>query len=111
MNLLLTDDGKRVKIDLSKDLGLFKAPHNPPNTGNTYTAGTDLLSHKTRKGNWYYYLCSWSMRQDEPVIELISKNEAISFLLEKVVENGDHDYFDTKTIIEHFGGDIFEEDA
>lgn len=112
--ILITEDGKRVQIDTYNDLKLYQAPENPPNTGSTYTRGTDLHAHKTRKGNWYYYTHFWSMWQgQEENTELISKEDAILFLQKKAALGG-HACMSSremKQVNEHFGIDIFEEDA
>jgi hypothetical protein len=112
--ILLTEDGKRVEVDMGKDLCLFDAPHNPPNTGTTYTRGTDLYAHKTRKGNWYYYKYHWSMWQgEERNTHLVSREEAIEFLQAKAASSGweELNKDEVQKAVEHFGENIFEEDA
>jgi hypothetical protein len=83
-NILMTPDGKRVKINTGEDIKLYDAPSNPPNTGTTYTRGTDLYAHKARSGAWYFYTSYWSMWQgEESSLELISEDEAKTFVLER----------------------------
>ncbi|MBN1892329.1 MAG: hypothetical protein JW780_06060 [Clostridiales bacterium] len=112
---LRTPDGKIVKIDPGEDVRLYDAPHNPPNTGTSYTRGTDLYAHKARSGKWYFYKYHWSMWQGEgSSYELISDDEAIDFLIDKA---GDSSYWgslgegEKEKAIEIFGRDIFEETA
>lgn len=81
-HVLQTPEGKRVVIDPVLDPCLYSAPVNPPNTGTTYTSGTDLYAHKARSGQWYYYHKHWSMWQGtETHWELVDKQEAEQFLL------------------------------
>jgi len=113
-HILLTDDGKRVSVNMSSDLCLFDSPRNPPNTGTTFTRGTDLYAHKTRKGNWYYYTYTWSMWQGESsYTHLLDKAEAIEFLQEKATLDGHGSLSDSEIAraVEHFGEDIFQENA
>jgi hypothetical protein len=111
--ILITEDGKRVDIS-SNNISLYVAPKNPPNTGTTYTRGTNLYVHKTRKGNWYYFTEYWSMWQgEEGGCHLVSREEAIDFLREKATVTGwgELSTSEIKEANEHFGEDIFEEDA
>lgn len=83
--VLMTPEGKRVVVSVKTDEELYGAPRNPPNTGTAYTTGTDLQYHKSRNGNDYFYLYHWSMWQGSGSrYELISKQEAIDFMLEKM---------------------------
>lgn len=83
--VLMTPEGKRVVVSVKTDLELYAAPRNPPNTGTGYTTGTDLHYHKSRNDNDYFYLYHWSMWQGSGnSYELISKQEAIDFMLEKM---------------------------
>ena len=87
--ILRTPEGKIVKVNTRTDEVLYEAPRNPPNTGTTYTRGTDLYRHVARSGKAYYYLCKWSMWQGEEIsIELISEEEAKEFLIEKAGDAG-----------------------
>lgn len=78
---LRTEDGKRVIVDIFKDECIYDAPHNPPNTGSTYTRGTDLHAHVAKSGTTYYYLYHWSMWQgeDSERFELLTTGEAQDF--------------------------------
>jgi hypothetical protein len=81
--ILMTPDGKRVKINTKEDRCLYDAPQNPSNTGTTYTRGTDLYAHKARSGNWYFYKYHWSMWQgEESALHLITEDEAKDFVIE-----------------------------
>lgn len=74
--VLQTEDGKRVVCNTGRDERLYEAPKNPPNTGTTYTRGTDYYRHVARSGNVYYYAFSWSMWQgDSESTYLVSKDE------------------------------------
>ena len=107
--ILITDDGKKVKIDTSSDVKLYSSPHNPPNTGTRYTAGTDLYFNRARSGNEYFYTYDWSMWQgSEDSYNLISKDEAEVFLLS--VWNSQYGYLEMEEIKKLFP-DIDEEDA
>jgi hypothetical protein len=82
--ILKTPEGKVVRVDTDRDEKLYRAPVNPPNTGDTYTRGTDLYRHVARSGRAYYYFIHWSMWQgEEPSIELASEQRAKEFLIEK----------------------------
>lgn len=114
MNLLMTPDNKKVKVDMSTDLELYEAPRNPANTGTRFTSGTDLYAHKTRKGNWFYYQFRWSMWQGtEDRIELIEESEAKDFILEKVSSGNGYIVggVDQELCERIWGNDFFEEDA
>ena len=81
-HVLRTQDGKKVVIDVSKDVRLYSAPVNPPNTGTQYTRGTDLLAHTARSGNVYFYFYNWSMWQgEEDSFKLMEDREEIEALL------------------------------
>jgi len=113
IKVLMTPDGKKVVINTEKDVCLYSAPHNPPNTGTTYTRGTDLYAHKARSGNIYYYYVHWSMWQGEQTsYELISREEAEKFLLKKASLGGwaGLDEEDFELLKEH-GFDLLQEDA
>ena len=87
--VLKTPDGKRVVVSVKTDEELYHAPRNPPNTGTSYTSGTDLHYHKSRNDNDYFYLYHWSMWQGtEDSYELISKQVAVDFMLEKMSYDG-----------------------
>jgi len=112
--ILLTGNGKRVEVVMDKDLCLYRSPVNPPNTGTTYTRGTHLYAHVTRKGNVFYYKHSWSMwQEEEDSLYLVSKEEAIEFLQAKAASSGwdSIDRSEAERIVEHFEENIFEEDA
>jgi hypothetical protein len=113
-HILINDEGKRVEINMEKDLCLFDAPHNPPNTGTAFTRGTDLYAHKARSGSWYYYHYVWSMWQGEnSYCHLVTRAEAIEFLQQKATLDGcgSLDKEDIRKAVEHFGEDIFSENA
>jgi hypothetical protein len=112
--ILITEEGKRVQIEPSKDTNLYDAPHNPPNTGTAFTRGTDLYAHKARSGQMYFYTYSWSMWQgEESDYELVTREEAIAFLQERASYTG-HDELSSGEMDqarEVFGEDIFAENA
>jgi len=111
--VLRTQDMKKVVIDLSTDTKLYETPVNPPNTGTEYTRGTDLMAHKARSGNVYFYEYFWSMWQGEQEqFELVSKEQAEEFLLQKMSLSDLAGM--TETEIEKaigFGFNLLEEDA
>ncbi len=77
----ILDDGKRAVLDTKLDTCLYKAPVNPPNTGTSYTRGTDLYLHNTKNGRKVFYEYHWSMWQgEESGINVISVEEAKEFL-------------------------------
>lgn len=107
----MTPDGKKVLVDTTKDLVLYAAPCNPPNTGTAYTRGTDLYVHRARSGREYYYLYRWSLWQgDYNAAELISADEAKSFLLEQRLKNLPWGRFNSEEIEKRFPA-LFDEDA
>ena len=111
--ILMTPEGKRVAINPGADVEIYRAPRNPPNTGTSYTAGTDLLAHKARSGKIYFYTHHWSMwegSQDSDT--LLTDEEAKSFLLEKAQGTGYNglDSSAESRAPEYFPG-IFDEDA
>ena len=76
-----TEDDKLIVADTDKDICLYYAPRNPPNTGLTYTRGTDYFAYKSKNGKLYFYVRHWSMWQNEETIyKLIPENEAKSDL-------------------------------
>ena len=112
--LLLTDDRKRVKIDMDRDTRLYSAPVNPPNTSLGYTSGRDLYMHKSRSGKNFYYIYSWSMWQGtESTFYLISEEEAKDFILEKACcfGHGALDWTEIEQAKNLFGDDFFDENA
>jgi len=83
-NILKTPDGKVVRLS-KNDIRLYEAPCNPPNTGQKYLSGTNLYVHKARSSNLYFYTVEWSLWQgSENTTTLISKQEAIDFMLDKM---------------------------
>ena len=112
--ILKTPDGKTVDINTDKDLKLYNAPNNPPNTGMKYTRGVDLYMHKTRKGSEVFYKYFWSMWQgEEDNYRIVSREDAIDFLVDKAGLGG-WDGLTEKEMqvcIDVFGEDIFEETA
>ncbi len=111
--VLITDDGKRVIVNTKTDVCLYETPCNPPNTGTDYTRGTDLYAHRARSGNMYFYLRHWSLWQGEGSnLELISRDEAENFLLEKAGLSGfaAMEESEIEKAIE-LGFDLFEETA
>ena len=83
--VLTTPDGKKLVCNTKRDERVYTAPVNPPNTGSKYTRGTDLLLHKSRSGQQYFYLEEWSMWAGEGTsYHLITTEEAKEFLLGKL---------------------------
>jgi hypothetical protein len=112
MIILTTPEDKKVKINQEKDALLYDAPANPPNTGTTYTDGTDLYAHRARSGAVYFYTKSWSMWQGvETTYELLSEEEARQFIIDRA---GGTDYIrggvDAENAEKYLPG-IFMEDA
>jgi len=107
------ENGKKVVVNTSHDVCLYEAPHNPPNTGTRYTAGTDLYAHKARSGKVYYYSHSWSMWQgSEPEYCLMTDEEMREALVDHASDAGPGSITDTERerIEEYFPG-LFVEDA
>jgi len=106
------EDGTRWIADTKTDLALYKAPHNPPNTGSTYTRGEDLYVHKTRSHGLKFYVLSWSMWQGEELnLRPVSREEAESFLEGCVGDYWDFPDEDDKKLLEEYGFKILEETA
>jgi len=82
--ILKTPEGKVVRINTKTDVCLYNAPHNPPNTGTSYTTGVDLYAHKARSGQIYFYKYAWSMWQGESSSTWLITKEAIDFVLDKM---------------------------
>lgn len=114
MNVLKTPENKKIIINPKTDEKMYDAPVNPPNTGTSYTAGTDLYRHVARSGNVYYYTYSWSMWQGTPSeYKLLTEEEAKQFLLKIAGINNEWVYLsesEEKRAKELFPG-IFDEDA
>jgi len=111
--LLMTPEGKKVQVSIREDTCLYDAPHNPPNTGTAYTSGTNLYYHKARSGKGYYYTYFWSMWQGtEDHYELITEEEAKTFILERATTSG---YIGSgvndNVCCELWGNNFFDEDA
>ena len=111
--VLITPDSKRVVVDITTDVCLYQSPVNPPNTGTDYTRGTDLYAHKARSGNFYFFKSHWSLWQrEDDSLELISRSEAESFLVEKASLVGHGSLDDSEiALISDFSFDIFQESA
>ena len=112
-HVLRTQDGKKVVIDVSKDATLYRCPVNPPGSGTSGFTGTDLLAHKARSGNVYFYFHHWSMWQgDEDSFELIDRSTAEEFLVKRAGLSG-WAGLDEREIerAKEFGLDIMEETA
>jgi hypothetical protein len=111
--LLMTPEGKKLQVSLEKDATLYVAPHNPPNTGTAYTSGTDLYCHKARSGKVYFYTYFWSMWQGvEDSYQLISEDEAKTFVLQKATQSGYvGEGVQTSTCESIWGEELFREDA
>lgn len=112
--VLLTENKERVIIDMKNDDCLYSAPVNPPNTGTTYTRGTDLYAHTAQSGKVYYYAYSWSIWQgEESQINLLTKEEAEEFLIDKLSLTGygllDED--EAKRISDKYGLELLTETA
>lgn len=112
-HVLRTKDDKKVVIDAEKDIRLYRAPVNPPNTGTRYTTGMDLFAHKAQSGNMYFYFYSWSLWAGaEDAFNLCSKATAEAFLTKKAGHAG-WDALDEHEIklATEYGMDIMEETA
>jgi hypothetical protein len=110
--LLMTPEGKKVVVDLKGDATLYDAPHNPPNTGTRYTSGTDLMVHKARSGNNYFYTYSWSMWQgSEDSYTLLTENEAREFILTRSQMAGHIANGVNESICLEYFPNLFDEDA
>jgi len=81
---LNTADNKVVVVQPRSDKCLFAAPRISVIRDKKMMDGIDLFYHRSRSGNEYYYLFSWSMNPEiKPKYELISKDQADQFLAEK----------------------------
>lgn len=111
--ILMTPEGKKVVIDVEKDEEIYSAPRNPPNTGTTYTSGTDLYRHVARSGNEYFYFYNWSMWQGtESSVELATRNEVERFLVKKAGSSGWDGIDDSDgERFKELGFDIYDETA
>lgn len=111
--VLKTNDDKKVVVSVRSDEKIYDAPHNPPNTGTTYTSGEDLYLHIAKSGKEFFYIYGWSMWQgSSDYYRLISKDEAEEFLLNKM--NGNyHVRLSTSEIMraEELGFNLLEETA
>jgi len=112
MVVMKTPEGKRV-VTSEKDVCLYSAPRNPPNTGTRYTAGTDLFAHRAKSGKLYFYTYSWSMWQgEEPEYTLVSEEKAKEFILKRAGLTGWPEISNTeKEKILEIWPDFFEETA
>lgn len=111
--VLKTPEGKKVVVDISHDDCLYESPKNPPNTGSTYTRGTDLYAHKARSGAMYYYSYSWSMWQgEEQSYQLMTEDGMKGALIDAAGCSGPGRMSDgeKEDIVKYFPG-IFDEDA
>jgi hypothetical protein len=109
--ILMTPEGKKVAINPAVDPEIHSAPHNPPNTGTSYTSGTDLLAHKARSGKVYFYTYHWSMWQgSQDSYQLLTEAEAKQFLLDLAEGTGYNGLSDRERAEEYFPG-LFDEDA
>lgn len=91
IRVLMSPDGRRVVINDETDPCLYKAPCQPPQTGNKYVRGEDLFYHKARSGNEYFYIHYWSIvdgEEDNFGFKLITREEAEQFLLDKAGKCG-----------------------
>lgn len=105
-------DGTRWIADPNKDVELYHAPRNPPNTGTTYTSGIDLHVHRTRSHGLRYYLYHWSMWQGtEDWIEPITKNEALKFAEDMAGDYWGFPSEDDVELLKEYGLDIMVETA
>jgi len=76
MKAIARINGKKVILDTNSDQILYDAPTNPPNTGTTYTRGSDYFVHTSKSGR-YFYRYNWSMWQGEgSSIEVLTEDEA-----------------------------------
>lgn len=109
--ILMTPEGKKVAINPREDVEIYSAPHNPPNTGTAYTAGTDLRAHKARSGKVYFYTYYWSMWEgSHESYALLTEEEAKQFLLSKAQGSGYNGLRNTDRALEYFP-DLLDEDA
>jgi hypothetical protein len=110
--IIRLEDGTKYVASPKKDVHVYAAPQNPPNTGSRYTSGTDLYAHATTKHGYQFYLYDWSMWQgSEDKIIHVTKDEAIKFL-ESV--SGDYNGFpdsDDLEELKEYGIDLAEETA
>lgn len=112
--VLKTPEGKKVVVDISHDNCLYESPHNPPNTGSSYTRGTDLYAHKARSGTMYYYSYSWSMWQGEEAgYQLMTPDEMREALIDAAGYSGPGRMSDgeKEDIEQNYFPGIFDEDA
>jgi hypothetical protein len=111
--VLKTPEGKKVVVNIQTDNCLYEAPHNPPNTGTTYTRGTDYYAHKARSGTMYFYSYSWSMWQgEEQRYQLMTDEEMREALIDAAGLSGPARMSDgEKEDIENYFPGIFDEDA
>ena len=110
--IIRLEDGTKYVANLKKDIKVYAAPVNPPNTGSIYTDGTDLYTHATKTHGYQFYKYEWSMWQgSEDKIIPVTKDEAIRFL-ESVSDdyNGFPDADDLEELKE-YGIDLAEETA
>ena len=111
--VLKTPEGKKVVVSIKEDNCLYESPNNPPNTGSSYTRGTDLYAHKARSGTMYYYSYSWSMWQgEEASYQLMTPDEMREALIGAAGYSGPGRMSDgeREDILNYFPG-IFDEDA
>ncbi|MDD5510804.1 MAG: hypothetical protein PHI12_08340 [Dehalococcoidales bacterium] len=112
-HILMTPEEKKVAIDVNTDVCLFGAPRNPPNTGTSYTSGTDIYAHKARSGKAYFYTYTWSMWEGVmSSYNLITDDEAKQMLLRKSGKSGyDGLGHEEMELAEEYFPGIFDEDA
>ena len=111
--IIKLEDGTCWIANTKTDETLYCAPFNPPNTGQTYTRGTDLYAHQTKKHGVQFYFLDWSMWQgEEEHITPVTREEAIDFLKEQVGDYWGFPKDDTiKMLQEKYDIDLMEETA
>ena len=107
MKVIKLDDGSRVMLYYRNDIVLYNTPQNP-----TYTKGTDLLVHDTKKHGSVFYKYHWSMRRGpESWYEMVTKEEAVSFLEEMVGDYNDFPDNDDIETLEKYDINLMQETA
>jgi hypothetical protein len=110
--IIRLDDGTRYVADIKKDVQLYNAPSNPPNTGSKYTSGIDLHVHVTKKHGPQFYKYHWSMWQGtESWYQPVSRDEAIEFLEDMSDDYNGFPDEDDLELLKEYGIDLVQETA
>lgn len=100
--VLLTDDGKKVVIDVNSDPCIYEASR-----GNA-TRGIDLHVHKAQSGKVFFYFYRWSQWENEDTdVDLCTKEYAEEFLINHSGNITEHEIETAK----EYGIDLMEETA